>query len=160
MHSASWLRILGTTTWKGGGKPVYDHIGRRGDLISYGEGGGGEATQRQPLATLGNPWHPVYLQNTPRLAPWCRTTRRCPVRWAAADFPRETAALWGNPPEALAPGPDHPAAPSKLGPADSLREQPQPGLRRRSKGNTRQHLVRVLSDREEHRAVTSRAHSC
>jgi hypothetical protein len=72
-----------------GGNPYMTTSVDGGVLSRTGKGGGGG----NPEATLGDPWHLHTCQNTPRLAPWCRTTRRCPVHWAAADFPRETTAL-------------------------------------------------------------------
>jgi hypothetical protein len=64
----------------------------------YGERGGGvEGHPRPPKATRGN---------SPRLGPGARTIRRCPVYWAAANFPtrREiTIERHHNPAEALAP---------------------------------------------------------
>jgi hypothetical protein len=104
-----------------GGKPVYDHIGRRGGLISYGGRG------RQPR---GNPWQPLAtcipaktLQGLrpgagppgaaqyagqlrisrgkqplceatlPRLSPRGRTTRRHPVNWGLRIL-RENNRTW------------------------------------------------------------------
>ncbi len=141
---ASWLRIFGTTTWRrGGGGNPYMTTSVDGGVLSRtgrgegGEGGGEKATQRRLMATQRRP---EYLQNTPGLAPWCRTTRRCPVHWAAADFRGKQPLCEATLPGLSPRGRTTRRLPVNWGLADSQGEQPQPELWRRSKGSTQQHM--------------------
>jgi hypothetical protein len=96
-----------------------------GILSRTGRRGGGEG---DPAATQGNPGA-TQASTTPLqgLRPGAGTTRRCPVHFSAADFPRETTAC-----EATFPGPSPGAGPpggsqytgAAWGLADSQREQP------------------------------------
>ncbi len=123
--------------WPGGkgGEPVYDHIGLRGGLVSYGEGEeGGRATQRQPKATQGRPRHPPQLSRVPEPPGAAQYTGQ--LRISRGKQPLCDA----RPSGALALEPDQLAAPIPLGSGGFSKRITAPWIRQRSQGNTQKHM--------------------